>query len=68
MNDGNSTELEKTVCGLHNALIEAVYEIVDLDAEKAGGLAMAVDYYAFKLRELGFDIPPTPMEEDGDAE
>ena len=70
MTDNRTTELSNVVCGLHDALVDAVVTIVELDAEKAGGYAMAVDYYAYKLREIGFDIPPTPMEEflDGDAD
>lgn len=70
MTDNRMTEnLYDVVCGLHDALIDAVGTIVELDVEKACGLAMAVDYYAYALREHGFDIPPTPMEEftDGDA-
>ena len=61
--DGGELGLENTIIGLHDALIEATCIIVELDAEKAGGMAMAVEYYAHKLRQFGFDVPPTPMEE-----
>lgn len=61
--DNRELGLENTIIGLHDALIEATCTIVELDAEKAGGMAMAVEYYAHKLRQFGFDVPPTPMEE-----
>ena len=60
-------ELEKVARDMHGALVEAVSTIVEIDASRAGGIAMAVDYFAFKLRELGVDIPPTPTEEVGDG-
>ena len=61
--DNGERGLESTIIGLHDALIEATCTIVELDAGKAGGMAMAVEYYAHKLRQFGFDVPPTPMEE-----
>lgn len=66
--DDDDVWLDKSVCDLHNTLIEAVEELLELSSSKAPGLALAVDYYAYELRLFGFDIPPTPFEEYGDGD